>query len=50
MPAHDRLQGIALPAGADALLIEMAEAFNANVDKLNARMFTHMDYAVVAQK
>jgi SAM-dependent methyltransferase len=50
VPAEDRLQGIALPASADALLIEMTEAFNANVDKLNARMFTHMDYAVVAER
>jgi O-antigen chain-terminating methyltransferase len=51
VPAQDRLQGIALPAeGTDTILHEMSEAFNANVDKLNARMFTHMDYAVVAQK
>jgi hypothetical protein len=26
------------------------EAFNANVEKLNARMFTHMDYAIVGVK
>jgi O-antigen chain-terminating methyltransferase len=47
---RDQLQAIDLPAGADALLVEMTEVFNANVDKLNARMFSHMDYAVVAQK
>ena len=25
-------------------------AFNANAEKLNARMFTHMDYAVIGRK
>ena len=47
---QDRLQPIALPQGADAVLDDIAEAFNANVEKLNARLFTHMDYAVVARK
>ena len=47
---QDRLQPIVLPGNADATLRDFAEAFNDNVDKLNARMFTHMDYAVVAVK
>jgi O-antigen chain-terminating methyltransferase len=47
---QDRLQPIALAAGADDALADLAETFNANVEKLNARMFTHMDYAVVAEK
>jgi SAM-dependent methyltransferase len=44
VPEHERLQPI---ASGDALLVE---TFNENVRKLNARMFTHMDYAVVAVK
>ncbi len=28
----------------------MTETFNANVEKLNARIFTFMDYAIVAAK
>ncbi len=50
VPPQDRLQPIAAPAGADAALADLAETFNANVEKLNARMFTHMDYAIVAEK
>ena len=48
--AADRLQPLTLPAGADVALTDVAETFNANVEKLNARMFTHMDYAIVATK
>jgi SAM-dependent methyltransferase len=47
VPPQDRLQQL---AASDAASAELAEAFNANVEKLNARMFTYMDYAVVAQK
>jgi hypothetical protein len=50
VPMQDRLQPIATPAGADPVLADLAEAFNSNVQKLNARMFTHMDYAIVGQK
>ena len=50
IPPQDRLQPIAAPAGADATLADLAEAFNSNVEKLNARIFTYMDYAVVATK
>jgi O-antigen chain-terminating methyltransferase len=47
VPPEDRLQ--ALPAGSpvDA---DLADAFNANVEKLNARLFTYLDYAIVARK
>jgi O-antigen chain-terminating methyltransferase len=48
VPPQDRLQPIAVPAGAD--LGELAEAFNANVEKLNARIFTYLDYAVIGDK
>jgi SAM-dependent methyltransferase len=47
---EDRLQVTAVPAGADVVLEDLAAAFNANVEKLNARLFTFMDYAVVARK
>ena len=29
---------------------DLTEAFNANVEKLNARMFTYLDYAVIGDK
>ena len=50
VPEQDRLQPVTLPEGAGAALADLAEAFNANVEKLNARMFTHLDYAVIGQK
>ena len=50
VPQQDKLQPIALPAGADAASGELVEAFNANVEKLNARIFTFMDYAVIGTK
>jgi SAM-dependent methyltransferase len=50
VPPQDRLQPVALPAGADLVLSELAEAFNGNVEKLNSRIFTYLDYAVVGEK
>jgi SAM-dependent methyltransferase len=47
---HDRLQAVRVPGGADRATADLAEAFNANVEKLNARIFTHLDYAVVGAK
>ena len=49
VPQQDRLQPIAVAQG-DAALADLTEAFNANVEKLNARMFTHLDYAVTAER
>ncbi|HET7697882.1 MAG TPA: methionine biosynthesis protein MetW [Vicinamibacterales bacterium] len=43
VPPQDRLQPIAAPDAAP----DLVEAFNGNVEKLNARMFTFMDYAIV---
>ena len=45
---EDRLQPAAAPADAGAALADLIETFNANVDRLNQRMFTYLDYAVVA--
>jgi O-antigen chain-terminating methyltransferase len=50
VPPQDRLQPVAIWEGADEPVRDLAEAFNGNVEKLNARMFTHMDYALIAQK
>ncbi len=49
VPAADRLQSIAAGAGASVELRDLVDTFNANAEKLNARMFSHMDYAVVAK-
>jgi O-antigen chain-terminating methyltransferase len=44
---QDRLQPVAAAAGADD---DLVEAFNANVEKLNARLFTFLDYAIVGSR
>jgi O-antigen chain-terminating methyltransferase len=45
---QDRLQPVAAnPASASD---DFAETFNANVEKLNARMFTFLDYAIVGRR
>jgi SAM-dependent methyltransferase len=49
VPQHQRLQTIPTADPGDRSS-ELVEAFNDNVEKLNARMFTHMDYAVVGVK
>lgn len=47
--AADKLQTFAAP-DATTSLVDLAEAFNANVEKLNARLFTYLDYAVIGEK
>ena len=47
---EDKLQPFAAPAVSALPLADLAEAFNANVEKLNARMFTYLDYAVIGDK
>jgi len=44
--AQDRLQTVA----ADTASPDLSEAFNANVEKLNARLFTFLDYAIVGRR
>jgi SAM-dependent methyltransferase len=44
VPPQDKLQPI---AGVDPSSSDLVETFNANVEKLNARMFTYLDYAIV---
>lgn len=50
VPQQQRLQTVRPGAPGDHLSSDFVEAFNANVEKLNARMFTHMDYAIVGVK
>lgn len=47
VPPEDRLQTMAVSAGLPA---DVVETLNANVEKLNARMFTSLDYAIVAHR
>ena len=47
---QDRLQTVGLPDGADTPLADLTETFNANVDKLNSRLFTHLDYSVIGAR
>jgi SAM-dependent methyltransferase len=50
VPQQDRLQPVPIPAGADVAFSDLAEAFNGNVEKLNARIFTYLDYAIIGDK
>ena len=48
VPPADKLQPIA--AAPESPVADLVETFNANVDKLNERMFTYLDYAIVARR
>jgi SAM-dependent methyltransferase len=50
VPAKERLQPLAVPAAADTTLADLVETLNSNTAKLNARMFTHLDYAVIGAR
>jgi SAM-dependent methyltransferase len=50
VPAEDRLRLIAAPTDSGDVLSDIIGTFNDNVAKLNARIFTHMDYAIVAKR
>ena len=55
VPEADRLQQVPLPVSSDGMdlnptVIDLVDVVNAHADKLNARLFTFMDYAVVARK
>jgi len=45
---QDKLQAVAVDAA--SATADLAETFNANVEKLNARMFTFLDYAIVGAR
>jgi O-antigen chain-terminating methyltransferase len=46
----DRLDRVSIPAAVDAATAGIAAAVNAHADKLNARLFSSMDYAVIARR
>jgi SAM-dependent methyltransferase len=50
-PAAEKLQAVAPAAEGDsAVLADVSATFNANVERLNGLLFTHMDYAAVGQR
>ena len=50
-PVGDKLQAVEAPrGGAGATLDELIAAFNGNVERLNARMFTYLDYAAIGRR
>ncbi len=50
IPESARLQRVAPSSGAAPPLVELTDTFNENALKLNARMFTCQDYAVIGRK
>ena len=46
----DRLDRVPTPTGLDPATAAIAAAVNSHADKLNARLFSSMDYAVVARR
>jgi SAM-dependent methyltransferase len=49
VPHQDRLQPLAAQRGGPQST-DLVDTFNANVEKLNARIFTYMDYAIVGRR
>lgn len=51
---HDRLPIVALPGTAEAsaypALVDLIAALNAHAERLNARLFTYRDYAIIARR
>lgn len=55
VPDADRLGHVPLPRARpgqepDPVLVDLVDVVNTHADKLNARLFTYMDYAIVARK
>jgi SAM-dependent methyltransferase len=46
----DRLPRVELPVPADPAIASLAAALNAHADRLNARLFSSMDYALIARR
>jgi SAM-dependent methyltransferase len=46
----DKLQPVTVTAAVGPVLADLVDSFNLNVEKLNGRMFTFLDYAVVGKK
>lgn len=50
MADWERLQPLSAPAETNLGVTDLVETFNANVEKLNARMFTFQDYAAIGRR
>jgi len=48
LPESERLQPVAIPPGTPPALRDTFETLNDNAERLNRRLFSHMDYAAVA--
>ena len=46
----DKLQPVAVTTAIGPVLADLVDSFNANVNKLNSRMFTYLDYAIVGSR
>jgi hypothetical protein len=46
----DKLQPVAVTTAVGPVLADLVDSFNANVNKLNSRMFTYLDYAIVGSR
>jgi SAM-dependent methyltransferase len=46
----DKLQPVTIATAVGPVLADLVDSFNLNVDKLNSRIFTYLDYAVVAER
>ena len=46
----DKLQPVTATAAMGPVLADLVDSFNLNVEKLNGRMFTFLDYAVIATR
>jgi SAM-dependent methyltransferase len=49
-PDADKLQRVAPPADGAPALLDTIETMNANAERLNRLLFTHLDYAAVAER
>ena len=46
----DKLQPVTATASMGPVLADLVDSFNANVDKLNSRIYTFLDYAIIATR
>ena len=50
MADADKLQPVVVNATVGPVMADLVDSFNLNVDKLNARIFSFLDYAVVGRR